>query len=204
MRPQVQAMSKQVLPEVPSLSEFARPEAVRRFHAQISRRIAFHGTPAIFPRRCNRAQRLVGDATPERMSILTDADAIKEKTRELCQTILDHPAFKTAQERIQAFTANDQARAQYEAVVGKGQELRHKQHHGETVADAEVKAFESDREALLRNPVAREFIDAQSDLHELRHTIEKQVSLTLELGRVPSQEDIEAQSCGSGCGCHHD
>lgn len=137
------------------------------------------------------------------MSTLTNAEAITEKTRELCQTILDHPAFKAAQERIQAFTANDQARAQYEAVVGKGQELRHKQHHGERVAEAEVKAFEADRDALLRNPVARDFVDAQSDLHELRHTIEKHVALTLELGRVPTREDLEAQSCGNGCGCHH-
>lgn len=137
------------------------------------------------------------------MSTLTNAEAITEKTRELCQTILDHPAFKAAQERIQAFTANDQARAQYEAVVGKGQELRHKQHHGERVAEAEVKAFEADRDALLRNPVARDFIDAQSDLHELRQTIEKHVALTLELGRVPTWEDLEAQSCGNGCTCHH-
>ncbi len=138
------------------------------------------------------------------MSTLTEATDITEKTRELCQTILEHPAFQAAQKHIQAFTADDQTRAQYEALVGKGQELRHKQQHGETLPDAEVKAFESDREALLRNPVAREFIDAQSDLHDLRHTIEKHVALTLELGRVPAQEDIEAQSCGSGCGCHHD
>ena len=136
------------------------------------------------------------------MSTLTDATAITNKTRELCQTILDHPAFQTAQQRIQAFVADDQARAKYEAVVSKGQELRHRQHHDEAIHDAEVKAFESDREALLGNPVAREFIDAQSELHELRQSIEQHVALTLELGRVPTQEDLDAQSCGSGCGCH--
>lgn len=144
-----------------------------------------------------------GDETTEHMSTLTDATAITDKTRELCQTILDHPDFKAAQERIQAFTANDVARAHYESVVGKGQELRHKQQHGETLDDEEVAAFEKERDALMKNPVARDFIDAQSDLHDLRHTIEKHVALTLELGRVPSEQDIEAQSCGSGCGCHH-
>ncbi len=142
------------------------------------------------------------------MSTLTDATAITDKTRELCQTILDHPAFQAAQQSIQAFTANDQARAHYESVVSKGQELRHKQHHGEELPEAEVKAFESEREALLRNPVAREFIDAQSDLHDLRHTIEKHLSLTLDLGRVPTPEDLEGECCGGGggggggCGCH--
>lgn len=137
------------------------------------------------------------------MSTLTSATAITDKTRELCQTILDHPAFKTAQERIQTFVADDQARAHYETVVSKGQELRHRQHHGETIEQAELQAFESERETLLRNPVAREFIDAQSELHDLRHTIEQHVAMTMELGRVPTGEDFEAQSCGDGCGCHH-
>jgi cell fate (sporulation/competence/biofilm development) regulator YlbF (YheA/YmcA/DUF963 family) len=146
---------------------------------------------------------LQGDAMTEYMSTLTDATAITDKTRELCQTILDHPAFKSAQERIQTFTANDAARTQYESVVGKSQELRHKQQHGESLSDEEVAAFEKERDSLMRDPVARDFIDAQSDLHELRHTIEQHVALTLELGRVPTEEDIEAQSCGSGCGCHH-
>lgn len=150
-----------------------------------------------------RQKRQTGGRTPKHMSTLNSADAITDKTRELCQTILEHPAFKTAQQRIQAFVANDEARAQYESVVGKGQELRHRQHQGETPGESEVQAFENEREALLRNPVAREFIDAQSELHDLRHTIEQHVALTLELGRVPTGEDLEAQACGDGCGCHH-
>ena len=136
------------------------------------------------------------------MSTLTDATAITDKTRELCQTILDHPAFKAAQQRIQTFVADDQARATYETVAGKGQELRHRQHHGEAISDDEVSAFESAREALLGNSVAREFIDAQSELHELRKSIEQHLALTLELGRIPTSEDLDAHSCGSGCGCH--
>lgn len=136
------------------------------------------------------------------MSTLTDATAITDKTRELCQTILDHPAFKTAQQRIQTFAADDKAREHYETVASKGQELRHRQNHGEAISDAEVSAFEGDRDALMGNPVAREFIDAQSELHDLRKSIEKHVALTLELGRIPTLEDIAEQSCGSGCGCH--
>lgn len=137
------------------------------------------------------------------MSTLTDDSAISTKTRELCQAILDHPDFKSAQQRIQAFVADDAARAQYESVVNKGQELRHKQHHGETPGDAEVAAFESERDSLMRNPVAVAFIDAQSELHEVRKAVEQHVALTLELGRLPTEADMEEQSCGSGCGCHH-
>ncbi len=144
-----------------------------------------------------------GHQTIERMSTLTNATAITDKTRELCQIILDHPIFQTAQARIQAFVANDQARTQYETLVDKGQELRHRQHHGETLGEAEVRAFETEREALLRNPVARGFVDAQSELHELQHAIEQQVALTFKLGRLPTPEDLANQSCGDGCSCHH-
>jgi hypothetical protein len=87
-------------------------------------------------------------------------------------------------------------------VASKGQNLRQRQHSDAGVSDAEVGAFESDREALLRNPVARDFIEAQSDLHELRQSIEQQVALTLELGRLPTDEDVAACACGGGCGCH--
>lgn len=136
------------------------------------------------------------------MSTLTDATAITDKTRELCQTILDHPAFKSAQQCIQAFVADEQARVHYEAVANKNQELRQRQQRDGSVSDAEARAFENDREALLRNPVAHDFIEAQSDLHGLRQSIEQHVALTLELGRLPTEEDFAACSCGSGCGCH--
>lgn len=137
------------------------------------------------------------------MSTMTITTAITEKTRELCQTILDDPAFKSAQGRIQAFVADEQAKSTYEAVVGKGQELRHKQHHGEAVNDAEVAAFERERESLMRNPVAVAFIDAQSELHEVRKAVEQHVAMTLELGRLPTEEDLGGGcGCDSGCGCH--
>jgi hypothetical protein len=29
------------------------------------------------------------------------------------------------------------------------------------------------------------------------------VTKTFELGRVPSEEDLQEGSCGHGCGCHH-
>ena len=101
------------------------------------------------------------------------------------------------------FMADEAARSAYEAVVGKGEVLRHKQHHGETVGDTELAAFERERESLLRNPVAMAFIDAQSELHEVRKSVEQHVALTLELGRLPREEDLGGGcGCDSGCGCH--
>jgi hypothetical protein len=67
----------------------------------------------------------------------------------------------------------------------------------------EIADFEKHRDELLKNPAARGFLDAQEELHQLQHSIQKQVSKTIELGRLPAEADFKEGSCGHGCGCHH-
>ena len=86
--------------------------------------------------------------------------------------------------------------------MSKGQALQEKQHHGQELDPVEVSAFEKDRDALLKNSVAAGFLDAQEEMHDLQHSVQKTVAKTIELGRLPSAEDLES-SCGhGGCGCH--
>jgi len=129
-------------------------------------------------------------------------DVITQKTRELCEAIVSQPGFKSSHQRIEAFMADEQARDLYENVVNKGQMLHDKQHRAEPLDQAEIAAFETDREVLLANPVARGFIDAQEELHDIKHSVQKFISKTLELGRLPEAGDME-EGCGhGGCGCH--
>jgi hypothetical protein len=37
----------------------------------------------------------------------------------------------------------------------------------------------------------------------VQETIHQYVNKTLELGRLPTEEDLNGGSCGHGCGCHH-
>lgn len=104
--------------------------------------------------------------------------------------------------RIDSFMADDAARGQYEAVMAKGQVLHDKQHQSLPISGDEISDFESHRDALLKNPVAKGFLDAREELHEVQHSIQKFISKTLELGRMPANEDMEESSCGDGCGCH--
>ena len=136
--------------------------------------------------------------------MMTQQDtAIQSKTKELCQAILDEPSFQSIRQRIDAFLDNENARAQYEGVVSKGQALQEKQHRAEQLSDTEIADFEKERDALLLNPVARGFIDAQEEMHEFKHSITKLVNKTIELGRIPSDQDLQ-ESCGhGGCGCSH-
>ena len=94
------------------------------------------------------------------------------------------------------------ARAQYDGLVSQGQALEQKQKTAEPLSGEEIAHFERQRDELLSNPVARGFLDAQEELHEVQKSVHTYVSKTLELGRVPTEEDLGGCSCGSGCGCH--
>ena len=128
---------------------------------------------------------------------------IEEKTQELCQAIINQPEMIAARKRIDTFLADSDARSQYELLMSQGQALQQKQHHGQALEPAEISEFESKREALLKNPVATGFLDAQEELHAMQSSIQKKISKTIELGRVPVAADLEEGSCGHGCGCHH-
>jgi len=137
------------------------------------------------------------------MTTQTDENTITKKTKELCKAIIDHSEMISIRKRIDTFLSDDGARGQYETVAGKGQALHEKQHRGQPLESAEISDFEKHRDTLLQNPVARGFLDAREELHEIQHSIQKYISKTLELGRVPTAEDLEDHSCGDGCGCHH-
>jgi cell fate (sporulation/competence/biofilm development) regulator YlbF (YheA/YmcA/DUF963 family) len=136
--------------------------------------------------------------------MLTESEQklVLDKTRELCSTILAQPNMTTIRKNIDTFMADQSSRSQYEALMAKGQELHDKQHRSLPLTGEEVGAFEKQREAVINNPVARGFLDAQQALHELQEQVQKHVSKTLELGRMPTEEDMSEGSCGHGCGCH--
>jgi cell fate (sporulation/competence/biofilm development) regulator YlbF (YheA/YmcA/DUF963 family) len=99
--------------------------------------------------------------------------------------------------------ADTQAQELYESLNEKGRSLHEKQHQGLPLEAPEIAAFESGRQALLENAVAKAFIDAQEEMHDMQQGVHEFVSKTFELGRVPTGEDLESGSCGEGCGCHH-
>jgi len=128
---------------------------------------------------------------------------IETKTNELCEAILQEIQNGGIRQRIDTFLADNTARGQYESLMSRGQALQEKQHHGQPLDPTEIASFEKDRDALMKNPVAAGFLDAQEEMHELQSTVKKMVGKTIELGRIPSVEDLaEGGSCGSGCGCH--
>jgi cell fate (sporulation/competence/biofilm development) regulator YlbF (YheA/YmcA/DUF963 family) len=130
-------------------------------------------------------------------------DVVRQKTLELCETIVQQPQFQSIRQRVESFMADSAAQQQYQSLSEKGRSLHERQHQGLPLDGNEIAAFDSERDAFLNNPVGKGFIDAQEEMHELQQGVQQFVSKTFELGRVPSDEDLQAGSCGHGCGCHH-
>jgi cell fate (sporulation/competence/biofilm development) regulator YlbF (YheA/YmcA/DUF963 family) len=133
-----------------------------------------------------------------RMSIIAEDSAVIVKTRELCSHIASDPHFQKLQGSVERFLSDDASRLQYQSVHERGEELHHKQHAGVELGAAEIREFEAAREALFDNEIARDFLAAQQELERLQKEIGKYVSMTLELGHVPTADDI-AQASGGGC-----
>lgn len=134
------------------------------------------------------------------MSAIAQDPAVLQKTQDLCNAILSQPTMLSMRKQIDAFMGDDKARSQYETVMTKGRSLHEKQHQSLPLSGEEISDFEQSRDALLANPVARGFIDAQEELHGLRDAIQDYVSKTIELGRLPKAEDFESGCCGGGGG----
>jgi cell fate (sporulation/competence/biofilm development) regulator YlbF (YheA/YmcA/DUF963 family) len=147
-----------------------------------------------------------------RMSLTAEDSVVIAKTRELCSHIASDPLFQQLQESVERFLGDDQARLQFQSVHERGEELHEKQHSGIQLAAAEIREFEAARDALFENDIAREFIAAREQLERLQKEIGRYIGMTLELGRVPSADEIAAANghgggcCGGGgggCGCSH-
>src|SRR3954470_23424212 len=137
------------------------------------------------------------------MPTTTEESQIIAKTKELCQAILDEPSMRSIRQRIDTFMADEKTRSAYDGLIEKGQALQQKQQMAQPLSNDEIVEFEKTRDSLMTNPVARGFLDAQEEVHNVQESIQQYVNKTLELGRVPTEDDLGGGGCGHGCGCHH-
>jgi len=133
------------------------------------------------------------------MTALAEKTSIISKTKELCAAIAEDSQFQKLQADVERFLADDSAKLQYQSVHEKGEELHHKQNASVELGSTEIKAFEDARDALFDNKVAADFMDAQRTLESMQKDISKYVSMTLELGRVPTDDEIEESQNSGGC-----
>lgn len=127
---------------------------------------------------------------------------VAKKTRELCQAILDEPAFETCRGKMEAFFSNEAVRSQYDQLREKGSEMHQKQHEGVEPTADEIREFEQLKKTFMANPVGRGFLDAQKEMGEIHESVNQHLIKTFELGRIPTAADLAEEACEPGCGCH--
>lgn len=129
-----------------------------------------------------------------------------DKAKELCQSVLDDSKLQSAFRSIDAFMENDSAKGIYSAMQAKAEELHTKQSAGFDLTAGEIEEYNKLRDQVFENPVAKAFIDAQEEMHSVQATVNGWLSMTFELGRMPTDEDFDQHSscCNTGgCGCSH-
>ncbi|MBU0678994.1 MAG: YlbF family regulator [Verrucomicrobia bacterium] len=135
------------------------------------------------------------------MEILTTETPVVSKTRELCKTIVEQPEFSGLVEAMDAFMASPDSQELYERVRLMQEHLQDRQYSEGELSDEEIKAFEDARDELLDDPVAKGFLEAQQQMHDVKATVTKYVTKTFEIGRVPEESDFASCACGGSCGC---
>ena len=137
------------------------------------------------------------------MSTTAIAPDLTQKTRELCQAIVELPNFTEIKQSVDAFMADELIKFKFQMVTQKSEILQAKQNSGAPISNDEIMAFQQIRDELMENPVAKNFLDAQQQLAQIQDSVVRHMTKTFELGRLPSAEDMDDGSCcSSGCGCH--
>lgn len=124
-----------------------------------------------------------------------------EKTKELCNVLVNQASFKELQAQIQDFMDSSEVQEMYQGLGDKQGILQQKQEAGMPLTDEEIADFNKDREAVLANPVAKGFIDSQQSMKDLQKTLTAYLSLTFELGRCPTADEVDESQNASGGGC---
>lgn len=132
------------------------------------------------------------------MSAIAESTPVLDKTRELCESIVQDSSFRKLQQDVEAFLNDEQAKLSYQSVHQRGEELHQKQASGVELSKTEIKEFEDARESLLNNELVTKFLAAKQELESLQRMIGQHVGMTMEMGRVPSPEEV-AHEMGGGC-----
>ena len=138
------------------------------------------------------------------MQTPSDTDTqLTAKTRELCQAIIELPNFAQIKQGVDAFLADELVKYQFQMVSERGNLLQMKQNSSRPIDETEITEFNKMRDDLLVNPVAKNFIEAQNEMARIQESVTKLLGKTFELGRLPTDEDMnDGSCCDSGCGCH--
>ena len=132
---------------------------------------------------------------------LQEPTTIQAKARELCQFILEDANFAAARGKIEMFLENEEAKKVYRAWQEKSHELHVKGHQGVEPGEGDLAEVESLKAAVMGNPLAMDFAEAEDEMNQIFGAVTKLVQKTLQLGHMPTEEDLAEGGCCGGGSC---
>lgn len=133
------------------------------------------------------------------MSSATQSPPVLKQTRDLCHAIAAHEGFAETRRKFDEFMANDTLRMRYHIAGERGRLLELKQASGLELTDEELAEYHAERAALMQEPLVRGFQEAQAEMSRVQELLNRYLTLTYELGRAPTDEEVLGHSCGPGC-----
>lgn len=132
--------------------------------------------------------------------IIGETATYEDKTKDLCEAILEDPKLKSAFADIEKFLEDDVAKDAFSSMQQKGEELQAKQQAGIELTAGEVEEFNKLRGVVESNQAASAFLSAQEEMHKVQTSVNTWIGMTMELGRVPTEADFKesGESCGTG------
>lgn len=133
------------------------------------------------------------------MSSAAQSPQVIRQARELCRVLAAHDGFAGTRRKFDAFMENPALRARYQIAGERGRLLELKQAGGLELTDDELSGYHAERDALLNDPLVRGFLEAQEEMRLVQDLVNRCLTRTYELGRMPTDEEILGHSCGPGC-----
>lgn len=144
-----------------------------------------------------------GYSPPPMITAAQEGTAIDQKIQELCEAIVSDIEVQNAREQAESFLADEDAMSLYREMVTAGRSLHQMQHAGQEPSATEVQRFTDLQNSCEAHPGVTGFMEAQDVLRAVAEQVNRYVTKSLEMGRVPTAAEMAPQGgCGEGCGCH--
>lgn len=138
------------------------------------------------------------------MSLILEAQdtPVIAKAKELCETILAQDKYKALRSKMDAFMSNDASQSLFQKFMDQRDYLAHLQEQGIALTEEQIAGFNGERDKLLADPIANGYIEARQEMNDLADTVITQIEKTIELGRMPTADELSKKGgcCGGGCG----
>ncbi len=131
-------------------------------------------------------------------------DQIRTATEALCNILAQDQTVVSSKAKIGLFFQNPDATKLFEEVNSYGEELRNKHLAGMPPTEEEIAKFDALRESVIKNDVARGFLEARQSIDGILQTVNQYLGMSIDLGRAPTPAEVEEaqkQAMSSSCGC---